>query len=335
MTMSRQHTALPTQTSEGQAWLSQHPDVNPVELERMWQLAEHARFLEEAFEADLGRVAAIRSAIEARVEGEVGSRSAGSPTPARRDRRARPRRPIPRSMRVAAMVVLLLGVGLGWWLRPITRIAPPGETLSTVLPDGSRIELNSGASLSYQRSFGWTTRRVRLAGEAYFDVSKAKAPFIVGTFNARVVVRGTRFNVRAWHDDSTQETTVVLEEGRVEVAARATPEKTVVLAPGQMSQVGTSTAAPSDPVDVDVPRALAWRTGGIVFTDQPLAVIFAELERRFDVDLHTRSEALRTERFSLFVNRADSLEALLDMICAPLACRYQATAQGFELTDLE
>ena len=80
--MSRQHTALPTQTSEGQTWLGQHPDVNPVELERMWQLAEHARFLEEAFEADPGRVAAIRSAIEAHVEGEVDSKKVG-PQPRR------------------------------------------------------------------------------------------------------------------------------------------------------------------------------------------------------------------------------------------------------------
>jgi len=335
MTMSRQHTALPTQTSEGQAWLGQHPDVNPVDLERMWQLAEHARFLEEAFEADPGRVAAIRSAIEARVEGEVDSKKVGSPTPARGDRRARPRRPIARSLRVAAMVVLLLGVGLGWWLRPITRTAPPGETLSTVLPDGSRIELNSGASLSYARSFGWTTRRVRLAGEAYFDVSKAKAPFIVHTFNARIIVRGTRFNVRAWHDDLSQETTVVLEEGRVEVAAQATPEKTVVLTSGQMSRVRTPIAVPSASVEVDVLRVLAWRRGGVAFTDEPLAVIFAELERRFDRPIRTRSEALRTERFSLFVSRADSLEELLDMICAPLECRYQATAQGFEIIDPE
>jgi transmembrane sensor len=242
---------------------------------------------------------------------------------------------MPRWLHLAAVVALLVSAGLAGWLRPITRPAPPGGTLVTVLPDGSRIELNSGASLSYQRSFGWTTRTVRLAGEAYFDVSSAETPFVVHTFNARVTVRGTRFNVRAWRDDPVPATTVVLEEGSVEVAAQAAPEKTVVLAPGQMSQVESSAPAPSVPAPVDVLRALAWRTGGLAFADQPLAVILTELERRFGVDLHTRSERLRTERFSLFVSRADSLETLLGMICASLECRYQATAQGFELTDAE
>lgn len=328
--MSRQPTALPTQTPEGRAWLDHHPEVDPADLERTWRLAEHARSLEESLEADPGRVAAIRSALEARVAHDVEARPSSLLFP---DRQSQIGKRMPRWMRVAAVVVLLVSAGLAGWLRPITRTAPPGGSLATVLPDGSHVALNSGATLSYRHSFGWTTRTVRLAGEAYFDVSKAETPFVVHTFNARVTVRGTRFNVRAWRDDPVPATTVVLEEGRVEVAAQAAPEKTVVLAPGQMSQVESSAPAPSAPVAVDVPRELAWRTGGLAFTDQPLAVIVAELERRFDVDLHTRSERLRTEPFSLFVNRADSLETLLDMICASLECRYQATAQGFELTD--
>ena len=43
---------------------------------------------------------------------------------------------------------------------------------SVILPDGSKIVLHKGASLSYDSSFSSTNRAVSLDGEAYFEVAK-------------------------------------------------------------------------------------------------------------------------------------------------------------------
>src|SRR5690606_693130 len=114
---------------------------------------------------------------------------------------------------MAAAAVVVVGLGAALWLRPTVHRAPLGERLAVVLPDGSRVELNSGSRLAYRRTFGWRARRVDLHGEAFFDVVPADVPFTVRTFNSAVTVLGTRFNVRAWPDDEQAETAVVLEEG--------------------------------------------------------------------------------------------------------------------------
>ncbi|MFQ5568137.1 MAG: FecR family protein, partial [Rhodothermales bacterium] len=200
-------------------------------------------------------------------------------------------------------------------------------------PDGSLITLNSGTTLTYRRTFGWRTRAIRLEGEAFFDVTASAKVFRVHTFNSAVTVLGTRFNVRAWAQDPTDKTTVVLEEGRVRFAANAAPQQGVVLQPGQMSRVVGDAATPTVPVEVPVDRLMAWRTGGMAFTDQSIGDILAEVERRFGVDVRTTPDSIRDERLSLFLNSVDDVETVLAAICSPRGYRFQATDTGYTLTE--
>ena len=103
---------------------------------------------------------------------------------------------------LAVAAVLIIGViGARMWFAPVTLTVPYGETASIQLSDGSMVELNSGSTIKYARSFG-DERRVSLQGEAFFDVEKETRPFIVETFNGSVRVLGTTFNVKAWDDES-------------------------------------------------------------------------------------------------------------------------------------
>ena len=159
----------------------------------------------------------------------------------------------------------------------------------------------------------------------------AQKPFMVKTFNADVTVLGTRFNVRAWPGDPTRETTVVLEEGQVQLATARAPEQAVVLEPGQMSRV-TGNDAPSAPAPVSIEQMLIWREGGFFFSDHPVGVILAEAERRFGIAIRT-PDALAQQRQSLFLRQPERLDTVLDILCASLDCRYRATPNGYEVVE--
>ncbi|HYE58663.1 MAG TPA: FecR family protein [Rhodothermales bacterium] len=111
----------------------------------------------------------------------------------------------------AAVSVVLLRRDQG--LVTVTARAP--ETVA--LGDGTSIRLTRGAVLRYARPnrSGAEARRVRLSGDAYFDVAPGEAPFQVQTPTARVSVLGTVFGVRA----TMAETEVTLVEGALTVQA--------------------------------------------------------------------------------------------------------------------
>ncbi|MFV0605321.1 MAG: FecR family protein [Niabella sp.] len=106
-----------------------------------------------------------------------------------------------------------------------------GSKTNLVLPDGTKVWVNSDSRLTYSKSFGDNLREVYLTGEAYFDVVKDKDhPFIVHTDNMQVRVLGTAFNVKAYSNDVT--TQAALIRGSIEVQIRDNKEK-IILKPNE------------------------------------------------------------------------------------------------------
>jgi transmembrane sensor len=130
---------------------------------------------------------------------------------------------------------------------------PRGEQYKLILPDGSRVWLNSGSSLRYPVVFSGTRRRVELTGEAYFEVTSFpkmasldpqnniatdNIPFVVNMqmpFNGEVEALGARFNVMAYGDDSSSHTTLL--EGRAKLRKG---KKELIMEPGQKGLLGRS-----------------------------------------------------------------------------------------------
>ena len=92
-----------------------------------------------------------------------------------------------------------------------------GYEYMLVLSDGTKVWMNSASELQYPVVFGKESRRVRLSGEAYFEVTKDSIrPFIVEVDRGfEVKVLGTHFNIKAYDTDDCYETTLV--EGKVQV----------------------------------------------------------------------------------------------------------------------
>jgi transmembrane sensor len=160
-------------------------------------------------------------------------------------------------------------------------ITPRGGQYEVVLPDGTRVWLNSASSLKYPTTFTGADRRVELSGEAYFEVAKnAAKPFFVKTGTQTVEVLGTHFNINSYTDEKAVKTTLL--EGSVKVNSN-TGKSVVKLTPGEQA---VNTAGAINIVhDADVDEAMAWKNGKFLFRNTDLQTIMRQLSRWYDVDV--------------------------------------------------
>lgn len=108
-------------------------------------------------------------------------------------------------------------------------LADNGQRASVVLPDGTKVWLNSHTKLNYKSDYGVKERSVSLSGEAYFEVSKdTLRRFLVNAGDMEVEALGTAFNVKAYEEDDEVVTT--LFEGSVRTAVG---KEFVILSPDE------------------------------------------------------------------------------------------------------
>lgn len=164
-------------------------------------------------------------------------------------------------------------------LRAPTYSTLVGQQQTVVLPDGSRLSLNTDTRIAVNYSEG--ERRIRLQrGEALFEVAKnPRRPFIVEVGNQRVRALGTRFVVRR----DSEHMSVTLIDGSVTVGREATSQVraagTVVLKPGERITTWESAVRTAE---VDRPKlqtVAAWRRGEVMFDDVSLQDAADELAR--------------------------------------------------------
>ena len=168
------------------------------------------------------------------------------------------------------------------------------EHRTVVLADGSTVDLNAGSRL--QVSLTPRERRVVMGqGEAVFDVTHDPArPFVIAAGDRTVRVVGTRFDVRR----RDGRLSVSVERGLVEVdPADGAPGHGFRLHPGQ--RLDHLEGAPSvalsaiDPLQVE-----SWKAGRLIFRDQPLAAVIADVNQQFATPIVLEDPALGETRVS-------------------------------------
>ncbi|HVW61915.1 MAG TPA: FecR family protein, partial [Puia sp.] len=111
-------------------------------------------------------------------------------------------------------------------------VATSMSKTKVLLPDGSTVVLNRLSRLVYNKDFGVSKREISLTGEAYFDIAKNETiPLTVVAGPVRIRVMGTAFNVRAYTQDSTIETSLI--RGSIEVSSSDEPERTIRMRPNE------------------------------------------------------------------------------------------------------
>lgn len=209
---------------------------------------------------------------------------------------------------VAVVAMVMAGRWADWGADVATG---HGERRTITLRDGSVADLNGETALDLD--VDGMTRRVRLRrGEAFFSIARDPAhPFVVTTDHGDIRVVGTRFSVR---DDGVK-TVVAVEEGVVEVSPAGTSASSVHVSRAQ--QVMTDGRTLSDPVGLDSATAFAWRRGQIVFRQQRLGDLVAQMDHYWSGRVLVLDPALADRRVSGVIDtdrRDDSLRALQDLL---------------------
>ncbi|MDR1671483.1 MAG: FecR domain-containing protein, partial [Alistipes sp.] len=192
----------------------------------------------------------------------------------------------------SAAAVLLICAGAGFWAadrtidrkagRFMTITVPRGQRINVTLSDGSDVWLNSGANLQYPAIFSGRERRVKVDGEAIFNVKKEgrKSSFVVETFAGDVRVLGTKFDVVAWRDEN--KFSVGLLEGSVCVRDRATDVEGITMKPGEMVRLVDGKLRLDGEVNED---DLLWVDGIISITGLSFEDVIASFERYYNVEI--------------------------------------------------
>ena len=166
---------------------------------------------------------------------------------------------------------------------------PYGQRLKFTLPDGSSVQLNSGAKIEYPSVFKKNLRRVKLSGEAVFDVEHdERCPFVVETFASDIRVLGTKFNVIA--DERHQRFSTALLRGRVQITNRLDPlQKDLILKPNDIANLSNGHLFIEPITD---PEILCWTEGLINISGLPFDELMEKFERAFDVKIDISLEKL-------------------------------------------
>ncbi len=196
--------------------------------------------------------------------------------------------------------------------------APLGSRVSFNLPDGTTGMLNSGSNLSYSLPFN-NNRRIRIEGEAWFEVSRDENhPFEISTGNSTVKVLGTSFNLSAYPAENYVE--VVLKQGKVEFQGNKSSEK-VTIHPSErlVFQNGDISKSLTDPAKYN-----AWTEGKLVFRGDPMAEVARRIERWYNVKVVLVDKEL--EKYSFRATfEDDKLEEVFRLLSMTSPIRYKIT----------
>jgi transmembrane sensor len=222
------------------------------------------------------------------------------------------------SLRIAASVVLLTALALS-----AIFIANSSQKVSftasvqergknVVLPDGSKVYLNSNTSISYNKRFNDKVREIKLNGEAFFEVAPNKQkPFIIYANKAAVRVVGTSFNVNAGKNNNDVE--VYVSEGIVELYDTKNKTDRLRILPGNIGLISHHELKGFEAMNEN---DIAWKTGSISFNNLKLSEAIILLNEIYNVEIVCNDEVANSSKFEKgerFQN--ESLNDILSVIC--------------------
>lgn len=186
---------------------------------------------------------------------------------------------------------------------------PIGSKSCVNLPDGTKVWLNAGSRLKYSTRFNESNRKVELQGEAYFEVTKHDGNiFTVSTEGYNVVVKGTKFDVRAYSDEPMVSTT--LFEGKVDI--NQNEEAKLSLKPGETAIYNKVSKDLSK--CVGCASGIGWINGNIEFDNITFNQLALILNRTFDVNIHTDSPTIGNMRLSVSLHNNETVDDVVEAI---------------------
>jgi ferric-dicitrate binding protein FerR (iron transport regulator) len=207
-------------------------------------------------------------------------------------------------LKIAAVFVLSFGLLLSIYSKKTYITSSIGEKTNFVLPDNSKVAINSASSVNYKR-LSWDYNRIlNLDGEAYFEVEKGEK-FVVKTKQGNIQVLGTKFKVNSRNNLFE----VTCYEGKVAVNYNDTYKE---LSAGDKIIVVDNNIQFISNIEVTKPF---WLDNKSVFKSIPIELVLNEFERQYNVKVKTNFNT--KELFTGSFNH-DDLNQALKSITLPL-----------------
>lgn len=268
---------------------------------------------------------------------------------------------------IAALVILAIGIStVQWSLKKrspeVAKVAPAENILTKYnfsslikkvwLPDSSYVLLSLNSKVRYLDDFDSDRRVVSLEGTAIFQVAKDEnRPFIVRSSGISTTALGTRFKVIA--PNGSNESSVILYEGKVVVSAEDVKDSCFYLLPGnsitynrskQTFNIGSSKSIASNlsvnsssTMDAQQTADLSQIPEGInrnfQFENVPLEKVLLFLSEKFDEKIHYDKQQINRINFVGTIHKNDSLSRILEDIALinHLNLRKAASDSGYYL----
>jgi transmembrane sensor len=197
---------------------------------------------------------------------------------------------------------------------------PAGMRSEFVLPDNTKVYLNSNTSLSYPITFKDNIRKVNITGQAYFEVAENKnVPFIVNTGKINIEVTGTEFQAANYPNEDLTE--IVLIEGGLNLFQgdyNKTKRCIYKLQPGERAYLERGDIEMLIE-SVNVRKYVSWKNGILIFRDDPMPEVVRKLNRWFNVDIQLVGQEIKDYAYTATFEN-ESLMQILDLlkISAPI-----------------
>lgn len=189
---------------------------------------------------------------------------------------------------------------------------PRGSEFMVMLEDSTKVWLNAESQLIYPESFDEKERRVKIKGEAYFQVAKdTTRPFYVESSGITIRVYGTEFNINAYSEEKEVYTTLV--SGSISLQQANENHSELILTPGHQAIYNKDNKITSVK-SVNTEAITSWHNGRFVFEEQTLEQIMKTLARWYNFEYEFDNENIRSTVFKGSAPRYANLSEVLSIL---------------------
>jgi ferric-dicitrate binding protein FerR (iron transport regulator) len=258
--------------------------------------------------------------------------------------------------RAAAAAVLVAGVGVALLYRGsrhevISRAAAvqPAQNREIAtrygtrsyqeLPDGSKLWLNAGSKVTYAEG----RRELTLTGEAFFDIKHdPEHPFIIHTGKLDIKVLGTSFNIKAYPNDTTIETTLITGKVEIDLPGReqaivlrpseklVIPVRETLIAPGGSVAVARQSVTP-DPQYKTVLET-SWVEDKLVFRNEAFSEVSRKLERWYNIHIRFEDNRYLQDKLTAYF-KDQPIRNVMDALQITLGFHYRIEGDTIHITS--
>lgn len=240
---------------------------------------------------------------------------------------------IPVWLRVAAVLVVVSGISLALYKYYTSTLLFPTEMVAAAskdsvitksLVDSSTVALNKNSRVTYAKNYGKKERRLKLEGEAFFDVKHIDdKPFIVEAEGTLIEDIGTSFNIKAVDTDTIVE--VFVKSG--EVIFFTKDNKGISLTAGEMGIYNKNTRTFTRIASPDV-NATAYVNKVFLFQNVRLADVVQQLNMVYNANVRFGNELLKDCTISVKFENED-IDLILTIISETLDLTITKDAEGY------